>query len=108
MPKSTNKCIGSRETRYVFYLCPCGWECLIENIKDVKRAEKLRRMKIRCHKKKCDHAKRPADCGSYLMKMNGNHLVGKDSLAGEAADRAGKNNARTLMKTQFPTVEFSR
>tara|TARA_R110000824_G_scaffold315496_5_gene502642 strand:- start:160 stop:486 length:327 start_codon:yes stop_codon:yes gene_type:complete len=108
MPKSTNKCIGSRETRYVFYQCPCGWECLIDNIKDIKRAEKLRGMKVRCHKRKCDAGNCPADCGSYLMKMNGKHVVGKDALAQDAADKAGRMASRQLMKSQFPDVELSK
>jgi hypothetical protein len=105
MPKSKNKCVPSRETAYAFYTCPCGWECIIDNIKDVKRAEKLRGMKVRGHNKNCNEGKRTRDLGDYTLQMNGSHVCGRDAKAQDAADRAGKvDGLKHLMSSQFPDV----
>ena len=109
MPKSKNKCIASRGTAYVFYLCPCGWECIIDNIKDVKRAEGLRGMKVRGHNRNCNEAKRKMDCGVHKLQMNGSNLCGRDAKAQDAADRAGKvDGLKHLMRSQFPDVKVRK
>ena len=109
MPKGHSlKTDPAYSTIYVFHTCPCGWECLINNVKDIKRAEKLRGIRVRCHGKKCE-VSRSAELTTHTGNqpiMNGSNLTGRDAKNVDLFKHMG-GDVRRLMKHQFPEVETS-
>ena len=106
MPKGNRtKTAASANTRYCFYQCPCGWDCIVDNIKDVKRAEKLRMMKVRCHLKKCPNPPTDFEHGAGVMpQLNGSHLTGKD--AKNVMLYTQGYDVRKLINYQFPQIKM--
>ena len=97
MPKGFNKTAKSHDLKYVFHVCNCGWECMIDNVADEKRAVKLKQMRVRQHNKRCpDRGKKVIDLGSAVMKMNGSYICGDPK-----AHLHGTKNMRELIKDQF-------
>jgi len=97
MPKGFHKTIKSRETKYVFHICNCGWECIVDDVKDERRALKLKAMKVRQHNKRCQDRGTDIDLGTRHPPMNGSYICGdlKPYLNNEGA------NVRDLISAQF-------
>ena len=104
MPKGiATKTQASGNTMYTFYTCSCGFEIVVDNIKDIKRAEKLKKMKMRLHLRNCPcKPDYNVDHGGIMPEMNGSYLAGKDAKNVKVHHEGG--DVRTLMEHQFPDV----
>jgi hypothetical protein len=107
MPKGTRtKTAAAWNTQYLFYQCPCGWDCIVDNIKDVKRAKKLRMMKVKCHLKKCTNPPKAMEQGNGCMpQLNGSYLSGRD--AQNLMKYTQGYDVRKLINYQFPETKIT-